>query len=60
MADGETFAFTPEVEAETRRVWDKVRDHVTPMEWRVQAPLIAEINRAEEARRTPSSWPTTT
>ena len=44
-ADGFQFAFTPQVEAVTAPVWEKVRRHVTPMEWRAQAPLIAEINR---------------
>src|SRR4030088_1504818 len=43
-ADGFQFAFTPEVEAQTAPVWDKVKRHVTPMEWRLQAPLIAAIN----------------
>jgi quinolinate synthase len=32
-ADGFQLAFTPQVEAETTRVWEKVRGHVTPMEW---------------------------
>jgi len=44
-ADGFQFAFTPEIEALTAPAWDKVKGHVTPMEWRAQAPLIAEINR---------------
>jgi quinolinate synthase len=44
-ADGFQFPFTPAVEAQTASAWEKVRGHVTPMEWRVQAPLIAEINR---------------
>jgi quinolinate synthase len=44
-ADGFQFAFTPDVESETAPVWQKVRRHVTPMEWRAQAPLIAAINR---------------
>src|ERR1700761_6705961 len=44
-ADGFQLLFTPEVERETRPVWDKVQRHVTPMEWRAQAPLIAAINR---------------
>jgi quinolinate synthase len=44
-ADGFQLAFTPEVEAATAPVWAKVRRHVTPMEWRAQAPLIAAINR---------------
>ena len=59
-ADGFQFAFTPEVEATTALAWEKVKHHVTPMEWRVQAPLIAEINRAEAREATRSSWPTTT
>ena len=44
-ADGFQFAFTPDVEAQTAPVWEKVKRHVTPMEWRAQAPLIAAINR---------------
>ncbi|MBS0333909.1 MAG: quinolinate synthase NadA, partial [Proteobacteria bacterium] len=44
-ADGFQLPFTPEVERATRTVWDKVQGHVTPMEWRGQAPLIAAINR---------------
>ena len=44
-ADGFQFAFTPQVETETAPVWEKVRGHVTPMEWRAKAPLIAAINR---------------
>ncbi|MCA6225901.1 MAG: quinolinate synthase NadA [Phenylobacterium sp.] len=43
--------FTPEVQAETAAVWEKVRRHVTPMEWRAQAPLIAAINRLKRERR---------
>ena len=45
MADG--FApldFTPAVDAATQPVWEKVRRQVTPLEWRLQAPLIAAIN----------------
>ncbi|THD50804.1 quinolinate synthase NadA [Phenylobacterium sp.] len=44
-ADGFQFAFTPDVETETAPIWRKVQRHVTPMEWRAQAPLIAAINR---------------
>src|SRR3974390_1938526 len=44
-ADGFQFDFTPQVQAATAASWEKVKRHVTPMEWRVQAPLIAEINR---------------
>ena len=43
MADG-SLLFTPDVERATSLLWDKVRDQVTPIEWRVQAPLIAAIN----------------
>jgi quinolinate synthase len=46
MADGSShFAFTRAVESATATLWKKVSDHVTPLEWRLQAPLIAEINR---------------
>src|SRR5579871_7059715 len=44
-AAGFQFAFTPEIEASTAVAWEKVRGHVTPMEWRAHAPLIAAINR---------------
>src|SRR5258708_38961082 len=44
-ADGFQFAFAPEVEAQTAPAWEKVKRHITPMEWRAQAPLIAAINR---------------
>ncbi|WP_242923134.1 quinolinate synthase NadA [Caulobacter sp. CCUG 60055] len=45
MADGfSPFDFTPEVEAATHPLWEKVKDKVTPLEWRVHAPLIAAIN----------------
>ena len=44
MADG-SFPFTPAVDAATSALWSKIGGHVTPLEWRLQAPLIAEINR---------------
>jgi quinolinate synthase len=50
MADGTQFAFTPEVERATHTLWNKVKKHVTPMEWRLQAPLIAEINRLKREK----------
>src|SRR5437867_8781274 len=28
-----------------KKVWEKVKRHLTPMEWRAQAPLIAAITR---------------
>ncbi len=51
MADGSTeFAFTPAVETATALIWNKVRAQITPLEWRLQAPLIAEINRLKRER----------
>jgi hypothetical protein len=38
------FEFTPAIEVATSALWDKVKSHVTPLEWRVHAPLIAAIN----------------
>jgi quinolinate synthase len=49
-ADGFQFAFTPEVEAVTAPTWEKVKRQVTPLEWRLQAPLIAEINRLKREK----------
>jgi quinolinate synthase len=49
-ADGFQFPFTPEVEAATAPAWEKVKSHITPMEWRAQAPLIAQINRLKAER----------
>ena len=43
--------FTPEVEAATAAVWEKVRRHVTPMEWRLHAPLIHAINTLKRERK---------
>jgi quinolinate synthase len=44
MADGSTAAFTPEVEAATAAIWARLSDQVSPLEWRLHAPLIAQIN----------------
>ncbi|MGH6966517.1 MAG: quinolinate synthase NadA [Phenylobacterium sp.] len=49
-ADGFQFAFTPEVEASTASAWQKVKRHVTPIEWRLNAPLIAEINKLKREK----------
>jgi len=49
-ADGFQFAFTPAVETATAPAWEKVKRHVTPMEWRLHAPLIAEINRLKREK----------
>ncbi len=51
MHDGfADFAFTPAVDVATRPLWDKVKAHVTPLEWRAQAPLIAAINDLKHAK----------
>jgi quinolinate synthase len=51
MADGSgLFTFTSAVESATAAVWEKVSAHVTPLEWRLQAPLIAEINRLKREK----------
>ena len=51
MADGsQPLAFTAQVEAETRPVWEKVKRRVTPLEWKLHAPLIAEINRLKREK----------
>ena len=50
MADGETLLFTPAVEAETAAAWEKVKDRITPIEWRMHATLIAEINRLKREK----------
>ena len=43
MADGQML-FAPDLARDSDPVWDKVKDHVTPAEWALHAPLIAEIN----------------
>jgi quinolinate synthase len=50
LSENAPLEFTAEIEAETRGIWDKVKHHVTPMEWRAQAPLIAEINRIKREK----------
>src|SRR5215469_9654004 len=51
MADGtQPLAFTAQVEAETAPLWEKVKRRVTPLEWRLHAPLIAEINRLKREK----------
>jgi len=49
MADGAR-VLTPEIDRDTSPIWDKVKDKVTPLEWRTYAPLIAEINRLKVER----------
>jgi quinolinate synthase len=46
MADGSgrLLPFTTEVEVQTAPIWEKVKTRVTPIEWRLHAPLIAAIN----------------
>jgi len=52
MADGSAFAFafTPDVEAATAPLLAKLQGKVTPFEWRLQAPLIAEIKRLKRKK----------
>jgi quinolinate synthase len=50
MADGFSLEFTPAVEQATFPLWEKVKHHVTPMEWRLHAPLISEINRLKREK----------
>ena len=42
--------FTPEVERETAAIWEKVSRRITPIEWRLHAPMIAQINRIKRER----------
>ena len=42
--------WSPAVEAQTAGVRDRLGDLVSPLEWRLQAPLIAEINALKAAR----------
>lgn len=51
MPDGfAEFTFTPEVQLATGALWDKVKARVTPLEWRIHAPLIAAINDLKKAK----------
>jgi len=51
MADGfAPMAFTPAIDDATRPIWDKVKRQVTPLEWRLQAPLIAAINALKKQK----------
>lgn len=43
-------AFTPEVERETRHLYQRVRHVIPEVEWAVHAPLIAAINRLKRER----------
>ena len=45
MAYGDALGLDEATARDTAHVWDKVKGRVTPLEWRLQAPLIAEINR---------------
>jgi quinolinate synthase len=49
MADG-MFGLSESTARETAPVWEKVKDHVTPIEWPAQAELIVEINRLKKER----------
>ncbi|MFT4073984.1 MAG: quinolinate synthase NadA [Asticcacaulis sp.] len=40
--------FTPAIEAETADIYARLKGKVSPLEWQLQAPLIAEINRLKK------------
>ncbi len=46
----ETLPFTPEVEKETRDLYQRVKRVIPDVEWPVHAPLIAAINRLKRER----------
>ncbi len=51
MADGfAPLAFTADIERATDPIWEKVKSRVTPLEWRLQAPLIAAINMLKKQK----------
>lgn len=53
MADGQNshlFGLSKDTARATAPVWEKVKDHVTPIEWPAQAELIVEINRLKKER----------
>ena len=49
MADG-VFGLSEATARAAAPVWEKVKDHVTPIEWPAQAELIVEINRLKKER----------
>ena len=49
MADG-MFGLSDSTQRATAPVWEKVKSHVTPIEWPAQAELIVEINRLKAER----------
>ncbi len=42
--------FTAAIDAETAPLWARLQDKVTPLEWRLQAPLISAINRLKREK----------
>ena len=50
IAASAAVAWNPAVERETSAVRERLGDLVSPLEWRLQAPLIAEINALKKAR----------
>jgi quinolinate synthase len=51
MADGfSPLAFTPDVQAATLPIWERVKSRVSPLEWRLNAPLIAAINELKRQK----------
>jgi quinolinate synthase len=44
------WSFTAEIARETAPLWETLKARVTPLEWRLHAPLIAEINALKRER----------
>lgn len=47
---GQSLAFTPALAREMEPLYERVKDHVTPLEWPHVAPLVREINELKAAR----------
>ena len=50
-APTEALTFTPEIERETRDLYQRVRHVIPDVEWPVHAPLISAINRLKRERK---------
>ena len=48
--EAERLEYTPEVAQATAHIYERIRDFVPEFEWRLQAPLIYEINRLKAER----------
>ncbi len=48
--EADRLEYTPEVARATSHIYERIRDLVPEFEWRLQAPLIHEINRLKQER----------